>query len=51
MGCEVLDSSLAGLIATPFVLAPMTFKTLAVSATPGRPTGTAFTPDYVYGLA
>jgi hypothetical protein len=51
MGCEVLDSSLTGPpVATPLVLPPMTFKTLAVSATPGGPTGTAFTPDYVYGL-
>ena len=52
MGCQVLDSSLTGpAIATSLVLPPMTFKTLAVSATPGGPGGTAFTPDYVYTVA
>jgi len=52
MGCQVLDSSLTGpVITTSLVLPPMTFKTLAVSATPGGPGGTAFTPDFVYGLA
>jgi hypothetical protein len=52
MGCQVLDSSLTGpAISVNLVLAPMTYKVLAVSATPGGPGGTAFTPDYVYGLA
>ncbi len=52
MGCQVLDSSLTGpAISTSLVVPPMTFKTLAVSATPGGPGGTAFTPDYVYTVA
>jgi len=52
MGCQVLDSSLTGpTIATSLLVPPLTFKTLAVSATPGGPGGTAFTPDYVYTVA
>jgi len=43
IGCEVTDADLSGpAISTNLVLAPMTYKVLAVSATPG------FTPDYVY---
>ncbi|HEY7371873.1 MAG TPA: hypothetical protein VIF57_06810, partial [Polyangia bacterium] len=43
LGCEVADSSPPGnIINVNLVMAPMTFKTMAVSAQPG------FTPDYVY---
>jgi hypothetical protein len=42
-GCEITDTSPPGnVIDKNVVLAPMAFKTLAVSAAPG------FTPDYVY---
>jgi hypothetical protein len=52
MGCQVLDSNTTGpAIAANLVLPPLTFRTLAVSATPGGPGTTTFTPDYVYGLA
>ena len=43
MGCEVHDlNGPAVVINIPFVMAPMSFKTMAVSASPG------FTPDFVY---
>jgi hypothetical protein len=43
LGCEVTDADLSGpAISANLVLPPMSYKVLAVSATPG------FTPDYVY---
>ena len=42
MGCEARDTSPGMIIGTSLLLPPLTFKTLAVSASPG------FLPDYVY---
>ena len=43
VGCEVRDLSPGKIIESNLVLPPLSYKTLAVSSTPG------FTPDYVYG--